>query len=462
MKKALLKGRDLFYQKILDSDIQPMSRVHQFVIRSVRILYAVAMDIMRGDLSLRAMSLVYTTLITLVPLLAISFSVLKGFGVHNQIEPFLLNLLAPLGDQGDDIAKRIIGFVDNIKVGVLGIVGLGFLVYSVIALMQKVEKAFNYIWRVERARSLAQRFSDYLSVLLVWPFFIFISAGLTTTVRQFDLSEYFQLYGAADVVFDIFGVLVPYIIMTIAFTFIFAFMPNTKVKIFPAFVGGLFTAFVWKFMSFFFSTLIAGSANYVAIYAAFAALIIFMIWVYLAWFVVLAGASISFYVQHPRHILIGYSEFRLSSRMKEKIALMIVYLVGRDFYSNKNTWDAVSLSNEINVPDTAVSEVIDILEECNILAKTADNKATYVPAVPFDKTTVETLIHCVRRYGEKALLSNSRIESPKIIDRVLEEINTAPVGKMKLSELWAEKPKKVKKAATKKPAAKKKPVKRKK
>ena len=95
-------------------------------IRVIRILFAVVRDIAEGQLTLRAMSLVYTTLLSMVPLLAVSFSVLKGFGVHNQIEPMLLNLLAPLGEQRVEVANNIIGFVENMKVGILGAVGLAF------------------------------------------------------------------------------------------------------------------------------------------------------------------------------------------------------------------------------------------------------------------------------------------------------------------------------------------------
>ena len=98
-----------------------------------------------GQLTLRAMSLVYTTILSLVPLLAISFSILKGFGVHNQVEPMLLNLLAPLGNKGVEITERIVGFVDNVKVGVLGSLGFVLLFYTVVSLMQKIERTFNYV-----------------------------------------------------------------------------------------------------------------------------------------------------------------------------------------------------------------------------------------------------------------------------------------------------------------------------
>ena len=121
-------------------------------LRVLRVSYALIRDLREGQLTLRAMSLVYTTILSLVPLMAISFSILKGFGVHNQVEPVLLNLLAPLGDKGVEISERIVGFMDNVKVGVLGSLGFVLLFYTVVSLMQKIERAFNYVWQIKTER----------------------------------------------------------------------------------------------------------------------------------------------------------------------------------------------------------------------------------------------------------------------------------------------------------------------
>ncbi len=393
------------FQEFVSTDLNRVSGGRRFFLRVGRIIYALLGDLVKGHLSLQAMSLVYTTLITLVPLLAISFSVLKGFGIHNQIEPFLLNLLEPLGREAGKITDNIIGFVDNIEVGVLGVVGLAFLVYSVIALMQKIERVFNTIWRVERNRSLAQRFSDYLSILLVWPLFIFISAGLSTTVQNFDVLSYVGLPEYTDQLVALFGVVIPYLIMTLAFTFIFSFMPNTRVNIFPAFVGGLFAAFMWKAMGFLFSALISSSASYVAIYAAFATLILFMIWIYLGWLVVLLGASISFYVQHPQHILMGYSRMTLSNRMREALSLSMMVLLTRSFYNNNNDWDAVKFSHHLNVPVSTVLDVMATLESLDFVTKTIDHNSTYLPAIPLDRMTVAAFLNAVRADGEDGFIA---------------------------------------------------------
>ena len=127
------------------------------------LLRAIFRDLREGQLDLRAMGLVYTTLLSLVPLLALSFSILKGFGVHQKMEPVLLQLLEPLGEKSIEITNQILSFVNNINIGVLGTTGLLILLYTVISLMKKIEEAFNFTWRVNKSRNLAHRFSHYFS-----------------------------------------------------------------------------------------------------------------------------------------------------------------------------------------------------------------------------------------------------------------------------------------------------------
>lgn len=180
------------------------------VMRTARLAIVLFRDITQGQLTLWTMSLVYTTLLSIVPLLALSFSVLKAFGVHNQVEPLLENLLAPLGEDGQEITSRLIGFIENMNVGVLGAVGLGLLIYTVISLVQKIEESFNAIWHVTQLRSLGDRFSRYLSVLLVGPILVFAALGITTmVVRTETVQTILAIEPFGGLVLGI-GKLVPY------------------------------------------------------------------------------------------------------------------------------------------------------------------------------------------------------------------------------------------------------------
>ena len=132
------------------TNLQPVWKKH--FIRVLRTILILVQDLVQGQLTLRAMSLVYTTLLSIVPLLALCFSILKAFGVHNKIQPMLLTFLEPLGEEGKEVAANIVQFVENMNVGVLGAVGLALLLYTAVSLMQKIEHSLNFIWHIPRTK----------------------------------------------------------------------------------------------------------------------------------------------------------------------------------------------------------------------------------------------------------------------------------------------------------------------
>ena len=374
-----------------------------------------------GQLNLRAMSLVYTTLLSLVPLLAISFSVLKGFGVHNQVEPFLQNLLQPLGDKGMEISDRIIEFVENVKAGVLGSLGLALLIFTVISLMQKIERAFNFAWHVNQHRSLAQRFSGYLSVIVIGPLLVFSSLGITASILHTPVVESLAAYETVGTLLEFLGKLVPYCLIIAAFSFIYIFMPNTKVRARSAFVGALVAGFLWESMGWVFASFVVNSVNYTAIYSAFATLIIFLLWLYLSWLILLAGASIAFYHQHPEYRSLQRGILRLSGRVGEKLALLVMHAVGENFYSERQPWTMGDLSRRLGVPVAAMELVIANLQAGGLLAATNDDPPAYLPARPLDETCVGDVLESVRSADEISSLAFSRLPALPSVDAVLGE-----------------------------------------
>lgn len=389
-------------------------------------LCVVMRDMSDSQLSLRAMSLVYTTLITLVPLLALSFSVLKGFGVHNQIEPTLMNLLSALGPaQSAEVTERILSFVDNMRVGILGAAGLGLLIYMVVSLMQKIESALNYIWRVGRGRGFAARLADYLTALLVGPLLIFMSTGITAALRHADIVAFMALSPFLAFFYEIVGLLIPWVLLGVGFSAIYIFMPNIKVHFIPAFVGGLCAAAMWKLMGFLFALFIANSSSYVAVYAAFATLIVFMIWIYLGWFVILIGANIAFYIQNPRYLRINRNNFALSPRLLMTLGVTATAFIGRAHYKSERGWTLEGMSNQLNVPLPALHMVADALEQGKIIRRDASEPPHYFPAVPFEKTKMDKVFQALESAGEKGALSLTKISAPKYVSSVIDNMTAA-------------------------------------
>ena len=424
--ERIIYWKNRFFEGLIyRGDIRHFSWPTRNAIKVIRIITAVLRDLSDGQLNMRAMSLVYTTLLSMVPLLAISFSVLKGFGVHNQIEPFLLNLLYPLGDERYDLVDQVIDFVDNVKVGVLGVFGLAFLLYTVIALMTKIERAFNYTWNVTEARRFAERFSDYLSVLLIGPLLIFISVGLTASISNAELFTQLTNIELIGAVAETIMLVVPYAMLAIAFAFIYIFMPNTRVKPLPALTAGAVTAIMWKALGFAFAALVVGSAKYSAIYSAFATLVIFMIWLYSGWLVVLIGASLAYYIQNPSNVLITRGHISMSNQMRERLALSIISRVGLGFYTDAKPYTIEDMAEVLKLPIRLIDKTVDTLKSEKIVFEDRDKPYHLVPGCPYDQVKMSDVLVSIRSANTDRGFIASRAQSEQKVQEMMQLIDVA-------------------------------------
>lgn len=395
------------------------------LMRTLRMLLVLGRDVAFGQLNLRAMSLVYTTLLSLVPLLALSFSVLKAFGVYNQVEPMLLNFLEPLGDKGNEITARIMQFIANMNVGVLGSVGLALLLYTAVSLMQKIEESFNFIWHVSQLRSLGERFSRYLTALLVGPILVFAALGITATVASLSLVREVLSVGPLDEVVQEIGRLMPYVLVIAAFSFVYMFIPNTRVRFGPALVGGIAGGILWQSAGWAFATFVATSAQYAAIYSSFAILILFLIWVYVSWLVLLLGASVAFYTQHPEYLVAEAGEPRLSSRMRERLALAVMGRICEHFLAGRPAWSLQQLTQNLRVPMHAVQTVLEALEGRGLLMRSADDPPAFLLARDPSAIAVGELLDGVRSSGEDRFLKPEALPVPPQVEKVLGTMDQA-------------------------------------
>lgn len=346
--------------------------------RILRYPYALMRDISRGDLTLRAMSLVYTTLLSVVPIIALSFSVLKGLGYHRELEPLLYSFLEPLGDRGYELTAQVMSFVDNVRGGVLGSLGLIFLLYTLISTVQKVEESFNFVWRVEQPRSFGRRFSEYLSVMVVGPAIIVAALGLLATLGSTTFMKALADYRPFDTILLVLSAITPYLLVTGVFTFMYAFVPNTKVRLRAALIGGAAAGAAWAFSGMVFTRFVAGSTNTMVIYAGFAIVIVALIWLYVSWLVLLLGAQLAFYVQNPQYLRPGRGVIQLNSSLRERVALSIMYLIVNDYRSAQHRWTINGIAEHLDLPGAALGPIMDALERRKLLLVAEDD--TWVPA----------------------------------------------------------------------------------
>ena len=427
-----------FREAVWKVDITKISRVRATYVRLLRVVYTVIHELADGQLSLRAMSLVYTSLLAMVPLLAVSFSVLKAFGVHNQLEQVLLNVLSPLGDEGQELTILIIEFVDNVKVGVLGSLGLGLLFYTVISMIQKVERAFNYTWRVEHPRRITERISDYVSVLIIGPVFLFTALGITAAVTGTTVFQNVAAIEPFGLGIHFITQLVPYGLVIAAFVFVYIFIPNTRVQPSAALMGVWWRAYCGRPAGGCLRRLLSGPPQFTAVYSSFAILILFMIWVYLSWLILLVGASVAFYYQNPEYLGIRDRVLRLSNRLRERVALQSVYLVASHFYHDLPGWTPEALGKRFDVPTEPLGRIFRALERAKILVETRGDPPTFVPARDFDAVRVSDVLEVVRTAEEKTQVHADRIHSEPIVEGLMERIDkaiTTELGEITVKDL---------------------------
>jgi len=353
-------------------DLDALPRIQRFTLQTLRLVIAVAVEFRFRLLDARAASLVYTTLLSLVPFLAVMFSVLKAFGAHHQIEPLLNQILEPLGPKGAEVTSQIIEFVENLKVGVLGAVGVAGLFYTTYSLIDKIEQALNAIWRVKLGRTWARKFTDYLSVVLVGPVLIFTAFGLLASAQSNTLVNRVMELEPFGTMLILAAKLIPFMLLCAVFTFIYKFVPNTQVTVRSALIGGLTAALLWGLAGEAFTTFVAASGKYSAIYSGFAVLILFLLWLYAGWLIILVGAQVSFFVQHPAAYRARFLWQQDSPAIRERLVLEIMTTLGRRHLRGDGPMGLTGLANELGLPPAVLEDRVIQLVDQGLLAQVAE------------------------------------------------------------------------------------------
>ena len=403
----------------------------------LRNLYAVLRDIFTGQLTLRAMSLVYTTLLSVVPLIAVSFSVLKGFGVDEDLEQYLYGLLEPMGEKGVEITDKVMTLVDNVNGSVLGGIGLAFFVYAAISMVQKIEESFNYVWYVTKPRSFATRFIEYSAVLIIGTLAITLALRTIASIGEEDIVVSMQANTMMSPLFAFASTLTPYVVIIAIFTFLYKFMPNTNVKFKSALVGGCAGGFLWVTASMIFGAFLTNSYDRQVIYASFAIAITALIWLYLNWLILLIGSQLAFYFQNPAYMKIGRREPRLSNAMRERLALNIMLIVGTAFRDSSKSVDLRNLSERLRIPSITVAPIVLGLEK-NGLLTTAENEEL-LPGREMARIKLNDILDVVRVDGETGSHRDPKWSSA--ITSLGETIDSAvqsTLGEQSLSQLLDE------------------------
>ncbi|MDP9014658.1 MAG: YihY/virulence factor BrkB family protein [Pseudomonadota bacterium] len=391
------------------------------VLRLLRYPVAVGRDWLAGEINVRAMSLAYTTLLSLVPLMVFSFSILKGVGTPSDLRYILHEFFRPMGSAATQLTESVMQFVTNMRGDVLGSLGLGFLVYTVITTIQKVEASFNFVWQVQRPRSFARRFTEYLSVMIIGPILLAVVVGLLGSAEHSPFAQWFNAFPPLAWTMTALGQFVPYFIITAVFTFMYAFIPNTRVELRAALIGGVTAGLMWALVGHVFTNVILYSSHMLAVYTGFAIVLTALIWVYLSWLILLIGAQLAFYVQFPQYLRHGQGPVELTGAAREQAGLSVMYLVGRDYGAGKTFWTGNGLAAELDIPSTALSPVLACLERGGLIVAT--EKERFLPGRDVEGIQLSSIIDAVRTRPPGRLMIDIRPVASAA--RTMTEVETA-------------------------------------
>ena len=404
MKSRLQQTRDFLLRGLWEADPVELRTGRRLLRKMLQFVTAVVRQFFADDCLLHASALAFTTILSFVPLLAVMFSLLKGFGAEVDLEILFLNHLA-LGSE--EVVDAVFTYISNTSMAKLGIFGVIFLILTVLSLLNSIEKSFNYIWRVNETRSVARLFSDYLSITIFGPVLILAAISMTTTLESQALVQY--LVGM-DVIGNIILILFkifPYVAMWAVFTGLYLFMPNTHISLRAALLGGAFGGILWQLLQWGYITFQVGVTRNNAIYGTMAALPVFMLWIYISWVIVLLGLEVTFAIQNFRTIRQEFRGDKLSADGRESAALAILLTAAATFVKGEKPLTVEDFSLRLNLSHRFTQKSLSYLILCGFLSEVAQGKETlnaYQPAVDVGSLTLHEVLQRMRSQGEDVKL----------------------------------------------------------
>ncbi|MDR1883528.1 MAG: YihY/virulence factor BrkB family protein [Prevotella sp.] len=355
----------------------------------------------------RASALTYSTLLSIVPLLAVLFAIARGFGFQNIVKSQLFSYFSGQ----EEILNKATAFIDNsieyAQGGVFLGTGIILLLYTVINLLSNIEDNFNKMWQVKTGRSCFRMFTDYLALIIIAPVFLICNAGIVIVLNSTAEQQY-----VLGLVISPMMKVIPFLITILFFTILYIYIPNTKVKFTSALFGGIFTGIAFQVFQTLYINGQIWISKYNAIYGSFAALPLLLLWLQLTWFFVLFGVQLSFAYQNVNKYSFEHETSNISRRYKDFVTLLVMTLIVKRFEKGQAPYTADELSEHYKIPTKLTSDTLFYLQETGAILETPskDNLVpAYIPAMDINHITVGRLFEKIDRHGSEDFVIDTDI-----------------------------------------------------
>jgi len=403
------KTRNFFQKDIWQVYLRDLPPIKGFLLKQLKVFILAIRGFKEDHVPLRAYALTMYTLLSIVPVLALAFGMAKGFGYETLLREQLLEQIP----EQETMLQQVIDFAQSLleraEGGLIAGIGVIVLFWSVINVLGNIEKSFNEIWGIKKNRSIGRKFSDYLSLMVIFPILMLLSSSSAVFIRTriTALAEAEVFAGIGETIIFFLLKLIPYVITWILFTFMYIFLPNTKVKFKSGLWAGILIGTLYQVVQWTYITLQVGVAKYNAIYGSFAAIPLFIIWLQLSWLIVLLGAEISFFHHNFESYEHEYDSSKISFSSKKLICLQIVTLIVNAFIKNESPLTIPDITQKLEIPRRLLQQLLYDLQTAGIIAevKTEDNEdIAYQPAKDPHQLTIGSVVTSLEKIGLNEML----------------------------------------------------------
>ncbi len=435
MNKEKLKG----LQSFLKDDIwrvteDEVSKSRGILYNAIKIATLSVREFAQGRILNKASALTYSTLLSIIPILAILFAIARGFGFSNLLETQFRSGLEGQSAAAETILGLIDSYLVHAKSGIFIGVGLVMLFWTILSLTYNIERTFNYIWQVKKPRTLYRKMTDYFSILLLLPLLIVLSSGLTIFMSTMvkNMEDFVLLAPLMKFLVR----LIPFILTWAMFTGLFVFMPNTKVKLKYAIIPGIIAGTAFQAFQYLYIGSQIWVSRYNAIYGSFAAIPMFLLWAQISWGICLYGAELCYVAQNLRNYSFSKETANISRRYHDFLCILIMSLICKRFETEEAPYTAETLSDEHKIPIRLTKKILYELQDMHMIYETAmdgdDESIGYLPSVDINRMNVAMLLNRLDIAGTEAFkidkkrysssweaLANAREEYYKSTSKIL-------------------------------------------
>ncbi len=391
-------------QEFLEKDlwIHPLKKAEgwrKYAYHMSRALYIASRGFYTDICFLRASALTFYTLMSIVPILAMSFAVAKGFGFQNHLEEMLYQQFA----EQKKLIMEVIGFSRNLlaqtKGGLIAGIGIVILFWTVIKVVHHIEDSMNVIWKVHKSRSFARKFSDYFSLMIISPLFFLMASSFTVIVVS-RIQKYIgelPLYETVSSLLLFSLKLAPYCLIWTLFTFLYLFIPNTKVRFLSGFCSGIVAGTVYQIVQWGYIYFQIGTSRYNAIYGSFAALPLFLFWVFISWVIFLFGTELAYAFQNVRKYEYNWKSLKKNRRFDLILSLWITHQAINSFHEKERGIIKDEIFELLEIPYSVVEKAFDVLVEEEILLPVKNKEEEYIIAIPYENLRIMDVVDIVEK-----------------------------------------------------------------